>query len=208
MKIDPPFPESRRLDPARQAEWRVYQRLERSDLAGRALYEVQSGQRSRELDFLVFLEQAGRIGIEVKGGWYRLRAGDWQLRTSDGWQRKPSPVDQLRGAVDSIQDAIAGQLGRRVPVVPVLVFPDMRSDRDVENLAGTSDVHVLWGLGRFVERLVALAEVCAPLDAPATAEWEAEVEAITSWREVGHSGAPDGRLGMTSGGMTSGDMAR
>ena len=88
----------------------------------------------------------------------------------------------------------------------VLVFPDMRPDRDVENLAGTSDVHVLWGLGRFVERLVALAEVCAPLDAPATAEWEAEVEAITSWREVGHSGPPDGHLGMTSGGMTSGGM--
>ena len=208
MRIDPPFPESRRQDPARQAEWRVYQRLERSDLAGRALYEVQIGQRSRELDFLVFLEQAGRIGIEVKGGWYRLRDGAWQLRTSDGWRWKPSPLTQIAGAVSALQDAIAGQLGRSVPVMPVLVFPDMRSDRDVENLAGTSDIHVMWGLGRFVERLVALAEVCAPLDAPAPAEWEAEVEAITSWREVGHSGPPDGHLGMTSGGMTSGDMAR
>ena len=203
MRIDPLFPEFRRQDLARQAEWRVYQRLERSDLAGRALYEAQIGLRSRELDFLVFLEQAGRIGVEVKGGWYRLRDGAWQLRTSDGWQRKPSPVDQLRGAVDSIQDAIAGQLGRKVPVMPVLVFPDMRPDRDVENLAGTSDVHVMWGLGRFVERLVALAEVCAPLNAPAPAPAEWEAEAITSWREVGHSGPPDGHLGMTSG-----DMAR
>ena len=150
MRIDPTFPESRRQDPARQAEWRVYRRLERSDLAGRALYEVQIGLRNRGLDFLVFLEQAGRIGIEVKGGSYRLRAGAWQLRTSDGWQRKPSPVDQLRGAVNSIQDAIAWQVRRRVPVMPVLVFPDMRLDRDVEILAEASHVHVMWGLGRFV----------------------------------------------------------
>ena len=187
MRIDPPFPETRRQDPTRQAEWRIYKKLERSDVAGRALYEVQIGPRHRELDFLVFLERAGRIGIEVKGGSYRLRAGEWQLRTSDGWQRKPSPLTQLAGAVSALQDAIAGQLGRRVPVMPVLVFPDMRSDRDVENLAGTSDIHVMWGLGRFVERLVALAEICAPLDAPAIVELEAEVEAITAGENTGPS---------------------
>ena len=154
MKIDPPFPESRRLDPARQAEWRVYQRLERSDLAGRALYEVQIGLRSRELDFLVYLERAGRIGIEVKGGMYRLRAGAWQLRTSDGWQRKPTPLTQLSGAVSTLQDTIARQLGRRVQVMPVLVFPDMKAEGDIEVLARASNVEVMWGLGRFVERLV------------------------------------------------------
>ena len=187
MRITPPFPESRRLDPARQAEWRVYRRLERSDLAGRALYEVQIGLRNRELDFLVFLEQAGRIGLEVKGGSYRLRAGAWQLRTSDGWQLKPSPVDQLRGAVDSIRAAIAGPVRRRVPVMPVLVFPDMRSDRDVDILAEASHVHVMWGLGRFVERLIALAESSGPLDAPTAEEMETEVEAITAGQVTGHS---------------------
>ncbi len=178
MRIDPPFPETRRQDPARQAEWRVYQRLERSDLAGQAFYEVQIGPRHRELDFLVFLEQAGRIGLEVKGGSYRLRAGAWQLRTSDGWQWKPSPADQLRGAADSIQDALALCMRRRIPVIPVLVFPDMKADEGIEALAKASGIEVLWGLGRFVERLVALAEICAPLDAPTVDGDEKAVEAI------------------------------
>ena len=92
MKVDPPFPNERRLDPARQAECRIYERLERSGVAGLALYEVRASQRSRELDFLVFLEQSGRIGIEVKGGSYRLRGCEWQLRTDSGWVRKPSPA--------------------------------------------------------------------------------------------------------------------
>ena len=187
MRIDPPFPETRRRDPARQAEWRVYKRLEHSGVAGRALYEVQIGLRSRELGFLVFLERAGRIGIEVKGGTYRLKAGEWQLRTSDGWQRKPSPLSQLCGAVNTLQDTIAGQLGRRLPVMPILVFPDMRSDRDVEILAEASNVHVVWGLGRFVERLVLLAEAFGPLTAPTAEEIGAEVEAITSWQAPGSS---------------------
>ena len=56
----------------------------------------------------------------------------------------------------------------------------MKADEEIGALAKASGIEVMWGLGRFVERLVALAEVCAPLDAPATAEWEAEVEAITS----------------------------
>ena len=187
MRIDPPFPADRRSDPMRRAEQRIYRQLAQSGVAGRALYGVQIGLRSRELDFLVYLERTGRIGIEVKGGSYRLRAGEWQLRTSDGWQRKPSPAEQLRGAVDSIQDAIAGQVGRRIPVIPVLIFPDMKADEEIEALANASGIEVLWGLGRFVERLVALAEVCAPLDALATAELEAEMEAITAGENTGPS---------------------
>ena len=83
----------------RRAELRIYRQLAQSGVAGRALYGVQIGLRSRELDFLVYLERAGRIGIEVKGGSYRLADGEWRLRTPDGWQRKPSPLVQLQEAV-------------------------------------------------------------------------------------------------------------
>ena len=81
------------------------QHAKRSGVAGLALYEVRASQRSRELDFLVFLEQSGRIGIEVKGGSYRLRGCEWQLRTDSGWLRKPSPLVQLCDAVNTLQDA-------------------------------------------------------------------------------------------------------
>ena len=38
------------------------------------------------LIFPVLLEQVARIGIEVKGGSYRLEGGEWQLLSSGGWE--------------------------------------------------------------------------------------------------------------------------
>ena len=145
MRISPEFPDDRRRDPMRRAELRVYRRLAASEVAGRALYQVRASKRDRELDFLVFLEGLARIGIEVKGGSYRLRGGGWQLRTTDGWQWKPSPADQLSAAMGSVQDTLAVCLGRRVPVIPVLAFPDMKADEDIEALARADGVKVVWG---------------------------------------------------------------
>ena len=180
MRISPEFPDERRRDPMRRAELRVYRQLSDSEVPGRALYQVRASRRDRELDFLVFLEGLARIGIEVKGGSYRLRAGGWQLRTPDGWQWKPSPVDQLSAAVGAIQDALISCLGRRVPIIPVLAFPDMKADEDIEALARAGNVKVVWGPGRLVDHLVALGEASGLADVPTADGAEAEVEAITS----------------------------
>ena len=180
LRISPEFPDERRRDPMRRAELRVYRQLSDSEVPGRALYQVRASRRDRELDFLVFLEGLARIGIEVKGGSYRLRAGGWQLRTPDGWQWKPSPVDQLSAAVGAIQDALISCLGRRVPIIPVLAFPDMKADEDIEALARAGNVKVVWGPGRLVDHLVALGEASGLADVPTADGAEAEVEAITS----------------------------
>ena len=185
MRISPEFPDDRRWDPMRRAELRVYRQLADSEVAGRALYQVRANRRDRELDFLVFLDGLARIGIEVKGGSYRLRAGGWRLRTTDGWQWKPSPVDQLRAAVGSVQDALAVRLGRRVPVIPVLAFPDMKADEDIEALTRAGNVGVVWGLGRLVEHLVTLGETSDLEDVPTPDGVEMEVEAITSGQGSG-----------------------
>ena len=80
MRITPPFPEDRRQDPLRQAELRVYEQLMQSTIAGHALYEAKANRHCRELDFLVILEDTARIGIEVKGGQYRIEGGKWHLQ--------------------------------------------------------------------------------------------------------------------------------
>ena len=183
MSIDPPFPDDRRSNPMWRAERRIYRQLAESAVAGRALYQVRSGSRDRELDFLVFLEDAGRIGIEVKGGSYRLFNGDWQLRTPDGWQWKPSPLLQLLDAVDSLQESIGQHRGREVAVIPVLAFPDMKGNRDIEFLAASHGVHVIWQTGGFTERLTEIAQEWARTGSPAEAEIDEEVRVIRGERQ-------------------------
>ena len=189
MKISPEFPDDRRRDPMRRAELRVYRQLEGSEVPGRALYQVRASRRDRELDFLVFLDGLARIGIEVKGGSYRLKNGEWQLRTSDGWQDgwqwKPNPLDQLRAAVNSVQDVLASRLGRKVAFIPLLVFPDMKGDEDIEALGRADDVEVIWGTGRLVDHLVALGEASGLMDVPTADGLETEVAAVTSGEAAG-----------------------
>ena len=180
MRIDPPFPADRRSDPMRRAELRIYLQLAQSGVAGRALYQVRAGERCRELDFLVFLTRGTRIGIEVKGGDYRLADGEWRLRTPDGWQRKPSPLVQLQEAVGSCQEVLGHRQGRGVFILPVLAFPDMKEAPDIDALAGASGARVLWGTGRFADRLVGLAEASGLFDLATAGELEAEITAITA----------------------------
>ena len=185
MKISPEFPDDRRRDPMRRAELRVYRQLADSEVPGWALYQVRASGQGRELDFLVFVEGLARIGIEVKGGSYRLRGGEWQLLTPDGWQWKPNPLDQLRAAVNSVQDALASRLGRKVPFIPLLVFPDMKGDEDIEALGRADDVEVIWGTGRLVDHLVALGEASGLMDVPTADGLETEVAAVTSGEAAG-----------------------
>ena len=179
MRIDPPFPNIQRNDPMRRAELRIYRHLAQSSICGRALYQVRASRQSRELDFLVFLPDGTRIGIEVKGGTYRLVDGEWLLRTPDGWQRKPNPLIQLREAVEDLMHALETRLGRRVPIMPVLVFPDMKTGRETEALPNTGGARVMWRTGSFVERLAALAADWSETGSPSGVDIEEEVRAIT-----------------------------
>ena len=64
--------------------------------------------------------------------------------------------------------------------MPVLAFPDMRCDQEIDTLARASHVQVMWGLGRFATRLVGLAESCVEHSRPTVADIEAEIRAITT----------------------------
>ena len=182
MRIDPPFPGDRCRDPMRRAELRIYRQLANSEAAGRALYEVRACRQDRELDFMVFMDGFPPFGIEVKGGSYRLRAGDWQLHTPDGWQWKPSPVTQLCEAADALACTIGQRVGRDCFIVPVLVFPDMKPDPDIEALSAVAGAQVMWGTSRFADRLLAQAGGLRVHDPPAAAD--IEVAAISPISEV------------------------
>ena len=62
------------------------------------------------LIFPVHLEQVARIGIEVKGGSYRLEGGEWRLPTAGGWESRPSPRTQLWDATMELKDTLGERL--------------------------------------------------------------------------------------------------
>ena len=64
--------------------------------------------------------------------------------------------------------------------MPVLVFPDMRCDQEIETLARASHVQVMWGLGRFATRLVGLDEAYVEHSRPTVADIEAEIRTVTT----------------------------
>ncbi len=178
MKIHPKFPKGRRRDPKRQAELLIYEKLKASNVPGYALYEVRVDQHCRELDFLVLLEGAARIGIELKGGLYRLVGGEWQLLTPEGWQKVPNPISQLWDAAMGLRDTLGERLNHKSFIIPVLSFPDMEPDQDIADRASAAKVQVIWGTERFVERLVELAEVSDVFYPPSAEDIKTEIEAI------------------------------
>ena len=75
MRISPAFPEYHHNNPKRQAELRVYNEIEASQLSGRALYGVNATRYSPEVDFAVWVEEVACFAIEVKGGKYWMENG-------------------------------------------------------------------------------------------------------------------------------------
>ena len=73
MFIRPAFPNSRRRDPTRQAELRVYDHFANSRLPGCVLYEAKASQTAPEVDFAIWLQDRARIALQVKGGRYTVR---------------------------------------------------------------------------------------------------------------------------------------
>ena len=150
------FPSDRRGKPKRQAERRVYEALAGSDRQGFVYYEWRKGYEHIELDYAVWIENLGRFALQVKGGRYLLIDGDWHLKTRDGVKLIGScPLDEAKlGALD-LHDDIEACAGTPYNpyVIPVLVFPDMEADADIENLAKRRGVYVVWGVENLLRDL-------------------------------------------------------
>ena len=91
MRINPEFPEYHHNDPLRQAELRVYQEIETTQLSGQALYEVKAARHSPELDFVVWVEDVACFAIEVKGGAHWVENGTLFRQGPAGRNRYPTP---------------------------------------------------------------------------------------------------------------------
>lgn len=179
MKVTPEFPEHRRQDPTRQAELRVYNELVNSPRSGYAIYEVRPISAAPELDFAVWVEGMGCYGIQVKGGQNTKEGARWLLHTVDGTEEVPCPIQQTWDAALAIKTAVKRRLGRRTFVIPVLLFPDMLPDPEIERFVESDGrVSLLWGEEDLVNRLMALPETDKVYNPPNAGQIVAEVAAV------------------------------
>ena len=174
------FPSDRRNDPMRQAEARVFDEIKRQPPAPASPhYEWQRDHNSPQLDYAIWLLNVGRFGLDVKGGQYFLKKGEWYLKTENGPQKKECPLQKAWDATMSLHDELVGILEREAFSIAVLVFPDMEPDQAITAKAERSNVHVLWGTDGLMDRLEQIAaarEVYKPPDAEYIAR---EVAAVT-----------------------------
>ena len=173
------FPPDRRNDPMRQAEARVFDEINGSQLDGFAYYEWQRDHNSPQIDFALWLSGVGRFGMEVKGGHYFLEKGKWYLKTGDGPQEKDSPLRKTWTATMSLHDELVDVLDHEAFFIAVLVFPDMEPDQAIIDRAERSNVHVLWGTDGLVDRLKHIAAARGVYNPPDEGDIESEVAAVT-----------------------------
>ena len=176
------FPDERRHDPKRRAEAIVFDTLAQSQRAGHAIYEWSAPGRHHQTDFACWLEGIGRFAIEVKGGTYTLHreSDQWHLRSPDGGlQAKSSPLRQAADAAMDLYDEIEEQTGYKLFVIPVVVFPDMAPDQEIDRYAGCTNVKVIWGTENFLADLAAIASQVGVNHPPKASHIRNEVQAVT-----------------------------
>ena len=191
MKVTPEFPEHRVRDPQRQAELRVYNELVNSPCPGYALYEVKPINSAPEVDFAVWIEGVGCLGMQVKGGQNTVEdAIRWFLNTVEGTEPVPCPIQRTWDAALSIKTAVKRRLGRRMYVIPVLLYPDMLPDPDIQRVVESdARVSLLWGEQDLVKRLTELPATDNVFNPPDAGQIVAEVAAV---RNVGDLSPPAG----------------
>ena len=190
MKTHPEFPVHRMKNPKRKAEKQLYDQLSQSDVPGYTLYEAYPGRGAPQLDFGVWLESVARIAAQCKGGEYRIFKGEWQLRTSKGWERvKCSPVTESRDSALALRDLIERGTGLGVFVIAALIFPDMAFDQFLADRATEQKVHALFGYEDFVDRLIGLTDTQKILYPPTSQQILQEVELVMP--ELGHPAEKD-----------------
>ena len=125
-------------------------------MPGRALRRVQADDQGRILDIVLALENIGCFGILVMPGNYSRENQDWFLVEAQAPRAVPNPIEQVRRAALGIHSMIEDALAITVFVVPLLIFPDMARDPDIDTWAERCKVRILWGPDNLLERLVAL----------------------------------------------------
>ena len=183
MRMHPrEFPSGRRRKRKRQAERRVYAALAGSDHRGFCYYEWRRGYGRIELDFAVWIEGLGRFALQVKGGPHLLIDGEWHRKTPAGVRPVgSSPLDEAWLAALDLHDDIEdlAETAHNPFVIPVLLFPDMEPDPDIQSLAKRKGVYVIWGTENLLidlEGIVRSRGVSDPLPAERIAR---EVGAVT-----------------------------
>ena len=180
MNVYPEFPENRLNDPKRQAELSVYLELQAAEVAGQAIYEARPSRSCKEVDFAIWFQDVARIAMQVKGGQYRIERGSWYLSTPSGEEKKPTPAKQTWDAALQLHDFLQERIddGRNPFVVPLLAFPDMEPDTDIEAWSAQAGIHVLFGAECLAERLVELARTARVYFPPTAGEIAEEVELV------------------------------
>nr|WP_299242928.1 NERD domain-containing protein/DEAD/DEAH box helicase [uncultured Halomonas sp.] len=118
-----------------RAEAKVYRRLRALDFPGLIVIHSLATQTRNakgtwvgEIDFLLFHPHYGFQLWEVKGGGVWLEAdGHWYSQGNHGTHRlTTTPLEQLKKQTGSLLQAMGKVVGDlRLPVAPVLVFPDV-----------------------------------------------------------------------------------
>ena len=180
MNIYPEFPANRLNNPKRQAELTVYRQLEVSDAVGTVIYEARPDRSYPEVDFVIWIEGVARIAMQVKGGQYRTERGKWYLATPNGEEKQSTPAKQALESALALHNYLQERISdtRNPFVVPVLLFPDMDPDADIETWAAQAGIHVLFGEQRLVERLEELAAVAQMRFPPTEEEIAEEVDLV------------------------------
>ena len=179
------FHRHRLHDPFRQAERSVFQSLAHSRAPGFAHYEWQRSWRNRpalQLDYAIWLQNVVRFGLQVKGGRYKLEKGVWRRRKGrrGGYERVTTcPVAITANATMSLLKEVAEALDQSTFFIPVLVFPDMDPDDAIISKVQSSNVHLVWGADRLVERLAEIAREVGVYRPPDAHDIGKEVKVIT-----------------------------
>ena len=164
INIKNDFPASRRQDPKRQAEARVYDALTRLEFDGHGLYEFRYRDGGQQVDFAVWVHGLGRFAIEVKGGEYEMpEPGEWALLQPDGSRLAvQSPIDEAADGGLEMRNAIQQATTYKNFVAAVLLFPDMERVSKIERAARNArSVYTIWGLEQLEEDLERVAVLAA-----------------------------------------------
>ena len=138
--------------------------------------------------------------MQVKGGQYRVEAGNWYLETDDGLEYTPCPMKLTWDSAMAVRDFLKEKLGRKIFMVAVLLLPDMEPDPDIEMIAESDKTAVMFGYNDIVERVVDLAEERDVYGTPSPQMANRIIDALVPQLKVG---LPDSRFDIPSEGKKS-----
>ena len=151
------IPSGRRGKPKRRAKREVYEALAGINRRGFVYYEWRKGHERIEPDFAVWIEELGRIALQVKGDRYLLIDGEWRLKIREGVQpNSTSPLDEAWLTTLNLHDDIeeCTCMPYSPHVIPVVLFPDMTEpDESIENLAKHKGMYVASGAANLLIEL-------------------------------------------------------